>query len=634
MIRRPSNLSRAWLAPLVRRAPWIAGLWLLGVVAVPAYAQEQAGGPLTALEPSFDDVELLVELRRASFTKSSDDRALGRLEDLDAEGASSDSVTLQRAAALFALGSGGASIHQVRLEEVARFGTTLERFAALLGLAYLPEPPLEFLALQLGADSPLLRDAAALGLLLVDPQQARPVLLQRGTPAENRRWKDLEDFLEAPDGKSAPGVARAWASLRIEAARRFGLIDGRSWRSLRTEELLGDDDFLDAVLLPHLAALNRLEAHDHLIAWLLRDPDPRVAAAAMAAIPEEVDALVNHGLWEPASMEAWLAMTEELGSPADILALSAWVQRALGLPGIVEPVAAKLLGARMMEAWELLEPLGRDEDPQVRARLARRLAESGDRQWLGELERMDADQATPVRAAALVARVRLGDPDARARIALGLDGEDGAWRQALTSSLAEFGGQEGLLGLLETALTKVSESDALSMAIAATRAGSIAARSDIVSRLRLGTAGDLAAECVQVLSEDSTAEERLLFRGLFPTDGDEAGDRELDIELARALIGLEEAEGLRIVRRALWRGPFERGVLVGYLLAELEGVFAVEDELASPPVGARPSDLRRIGYVLGEWGGLATVERLARRRQSSDPVLQGAYLGALGGRTR
>ena len=593
----------------------------------------QSGG-LEALQSGFSDPELLVELRRVSFTSSSDGRALARLEDLDAEGGSSDSLSLQRAAAFFALGAGGSGAHQVRLEETARFGSTLNRFAALLGLAFLPDPPLDFLALQLGADPPVLRDAAALGLLLVDPAQAMPVLAGIGAPTELRRWKDLAQFLERPEEVDMPGAARAWAILQVEAARRFGLVDGRSWRSLRAEVLSADSEYVDAVLLPHLGELNRLETRDHLLSWMLRDENPRLAAAALVAMPEQVNELLTHKLWQPASVEAWQAMAGELRGPYDLLQIPAWVQRALAQEALVEPVAAKMLGAQLMEAWELLEPLSRDPEPAVRARFAQRLAESGDPQWLGELKRLENDESSAVRAAALVARVRLGGPEARARITLGLEGGDDAWRGALVEALAEFGGQEALLGLLEEALVRAAPEQELGIALAAARGGSVQARALLSSRLRLGTAGESAPDCIRVLTSDASAEERQLFGELFPTDGDKVGDRELDIELGRALIELEEPEGLRLVRGALWEGPFERGVLVGYLLAELEGVFAVEDELASPPVGARPSDMRRIGFVLGEWGGLATVERLARRRQSSDPVLQGAYLGALGGRTR
>ncbi len=607
-------------------------LWVQFLLAPTGRALQ--GGDLAVLQSPLGDAELLAELRRASFTASSDERALAHLEDLDAEGGSSQSLTLQRAAALFALGTGGSGAHQVRLEETARFSSTLDRFAALMGLAFLPDPPLDFLALQLGADPPVLRDAAALGLLLVDPEQANPVLAKNGTQAEIRRWKDLARFLQEPDNVEIPGAGRAWAVLQVEAARRFGLVDGRSWRSLRADMLGRDTEFLDAVLLPHVARLNRLESHDHLLAWMLRDDNPRLAAAGIVAMPEEVDALITHALWLPPTTEAWQAMADELRSPKSLLKIPAWVQRALAQEALVEPVAAKMLGLQLMEAWELLEPLSRDSNPAVRARFAQRLAESGDPQWLGELLRLDNDESTAVRAAALVARVRLGGPEARARIALGLEGQDDTWRSALTEALAKFGGQEALLGLLEEALVRARPDQELRIALAAARGGSVQGRALLTSRLRLGTAGDLAPECIRVLADDASGEERQLLAELFPTDGDQPGDRELDIELGRALIELEEPEGLRLVRGALWDGPFERGVLVGYLLAELEGVFAVEDELASPPVGARPSDMRRIGFVLGEWGGLATVERLARRRQSSDPVLQGAYLGALGGRTR
>ncbi|NUP96488.1 MAG: hypothetical protein HUU28_10035, partial [Planctomycetaceae bacterium] len=47
--------------------------------------------------------------------------------------------------------------------------------------------------------------------------------------------------------------------------------------------------------------------------------------------------------------------------------------------------------------------------------------------------------------------------------------------------------------------------------------------------------------------------------------------------------------------------------------------------------GAR--DLRRVGFALGEWGGVNEVEWLSARISPAEPALQGAVLGALGQRT-
>ena len=101
----------------------------------------------------------------------------------------------------------------------------------------------------------------------------------------------------------------------------------------------------------------------------------------------------------------------------------------------------------------------------------------------------------------------------------------------------------------------------------------------------------------------------------------------------RALVGERDGLGLRLVRAGVWERDFHRSVLAAHLLAEFQGLQALHEELASPPPLVSAVDLRRIGFVLGELGGLGEVENLARRRTSADPVLQGAYLGALAART-
>jgi len=67
---------------------------------------------------------------------------------------------------------------------------------------------------------------------------------------------------------------------------------------------------------------------------------------------------------------------------------------------------------------------------------------------------------------------------------------------------------------------------------------------------------------------------------------------------------------------------------VGRILA------ALEREADAAPTDASEAALRRLGLALGEWGGYGEVQRLVRSRTLRDPLVQGAYLGALAGRTR
>jgi hypothetical protein len=119
-------------------------------------------------------------------------------------------------------------------------------------------------------------------------------------------------------------------------------------------------------------------------------------------------------------------------------------------------------------------------------------------------------------------------------------------------------------------------------------------------------------------------------RALFPVED----SRSLNVELALALVQTRDPGAVGLLRQGIWRGPWNRSVLSAGLLVRHGGVQALHDELASPPAGATDVDLRRVGFALGEWGGLGEVDVLARRRRASDPALQGAFLGALATRTQ
>jgi len=124
-------------------------------------------------------------------------------------------------------------------------------------------------------------------------------------------------------------------------------------------------------------------------------------------------------------------------------------------------------------------------------------------------------------------------------------------------------------------------------------------------------------------------EDLTLLRELYPRENDFA----VNLELATAFVRLKDPLCQPVLRSALWREPWNRGVLAGALIIEVGGIDALRSELQRPPQRVSNRDLRRVGFALGEWGGLPEVESLARLRSSGDPVVQGALLGALGART-
>ena len=76
-----------------------------------------------------------------------------------------------------------------------------------------------------------------------------------------------------------------------------------------------------------------------------------------------------------------------------------------------------------------------------------------------------------------------------------------------------------------------------------------------------------------------------------------------------------------------------RSILTGAAFVEVSSIEALRQELELPPRNATTRDLRRVGFALGEWGGIKQVDALGLRTSSGDPALQGALLGALAART-
>ena len=130
---------------------------------------------------------------------------------------------------------------------------------------------------------------------------------------------------------------------------------------------------------------------------------------------------------------------------------------------------------------------------------------------------------------------------------------------------------------------------------------------------------------VRLLAPVVEEEDLAVLRASFPVED----DLELNIELALALLQQRDAAALEVLRTAVWEPSWNRSILAAGVLIRVAGEYVVIDELDSPPPAATEADVRRLGFALGQWGGLPTVEALARRRNEGDPALQGALLGAL-----
>ncbi|MEO0650027.1 MAG: HEAT repeat domain-containing protein [Planctomycetota bacterium] len=560
---------------------------------------------------------------RLSFKRGGVERAL---EDLERE----RTPVSDRAAALFLLGHVGAIDRTPLLEEAAQASLGLESYAAILGLGELELAPLEMLLELIVGPDPTARECAILAILSSgDPGavgRLAPLAAGGGPIAET-----LEALtLFASDRTQAPpsAVGNLWLNLRFRAAVLYGLIDGQSFRVSELERLSTEAAFLDGVVLPLAAQTRWPGVRDHLMSLVIESPGPAVFEAALSAIPAELGLVVRNGIWVPADEQQWSDLVQAIRRVGVGIEMVELLDRALGVESLRREAALLLLEAGDRRGWELVSVSLVGDDPEARREVAVTLGRSSDPDWLLELQRLRDDDDPGVRAAALVARIRLGELAAFETAIRTYSGTDEPERGALIDALISEAADVRVQSLLEQALVTAEEPLSVRIALALTAAGRGSAYSQVRDALATGLYPELAPALVRSLGEFADQADVEQMRRMFP-----GGDEVLDRELARALVIKRDPLGMRIVRAAIWNRTWHEGVLAALLLADVEGLQALHSELQSPPPLSSASDLRRLGFALGLIGGLQEVERLSLRRNSADPALQGAYLGALAART-
>ncbi|MDP6762873.1 MAG: hypothetical protein QF903_08660 [Planctomycetota bacterium] len=540
----------------------------------------------------------------------------------------------ERAEALMALGCAGATMERARLASWSAEGTATERRAAALALGELGRGVGDRLSELCDDPDTDVAACAALALLRTGTLSARARVdeLTRGARKDlAERARNLLMFEVDPLGTGELPSARLLLDLRWNAARAFGLVDGQAWSVTLLGELVADERFLDAVILSEAALLSAPGVKDHLVGQLLEVGGEWAVRACVAGMPAELAELIEHGLWTPGRGQ-WDWILDEIGArgmaaeAVDLLMIargqSGLNLRAIELlsrGGVFDDLEELSDGWADLTAGERIlvcRALGNTHRPDVGARLA----DWGD------------DPRPPVAAAVLIARARLTEAKAISslRTAL-LDSEAEGWalRVRLACELAD----DPVIGDLLSEVLPLCEDEwrirvASSLGIAGRAGALIELREALDGRLPDGELGGLA---VRALGSSGIEEDVELLADSFPLERRPILNR----HLARALVTARHVEAMSVVRSALWRGPFDRSVLAAAVLIDRIGIYRLREELATPPSRATSQDIRRVGFALGEWGGLAEIGELQRRLRgrTNDPVMQGALLGALSART-
>jgi HEAT repeat protein len=569
--------------------------------------------------------ELLERDRTLGFTPLTRDKALSDL-------ALGELTPQRRASALMALGCARAGGERSRLESWAQEGSAIERQAAILGLGEMTLADARPLV-QLAEDPEPEIARCALLALVRGGSAAGVHHVQRLAAAEGELSEAAADALvfalDPAQSRETP-EARSLLELRFEAAKRYGLIEGQAWPVLVCERLCADEDFLDRVIYIAAATLRDGAVRDHFLELVLRGPPPEALRGAVVAMPTELSRLVASGLWQPADDAAWRALLEEID--------------ASRLEGLADPILEQASAIPELRAWALLLRVrggAREELEQLtlersatgagdRARIAEALGESADPDLTTSLAPMLEDPDPLVRAAALVALARLGEPKSVARLEGRMADAEDPERDHLVEALRRAARSAHVSSLLATLFPELEGDARLGAAIALARSGHAGAREEVRAALReRPPAGAQGEALVRALIAAPDAGDLALLRELFPVEGEPA----ISARIARALIELRDPLVLPVLRAALWRGPWNRSVLAGGLMAKVAGIGSLLFELQRPPETATSRDLRRVGFALGEWGGLDQLEILDERRIAT-PAVEGALLGALGARTR
>lgn len=613
--------------------------WLLLVTSIAGIGQPVSlTPPAEHLEPVQSsrslDWEALVERNlHVSFTQRADGDALVELARDDLEES-------ERAVALFALGTARRDDSDSLLVRSYRKGSYTVQRAAILALGEARLVDEELLETWLSSADPMIRECGLLAGLLGGEPSARGRLNQiiaEDLSALGLAAQKIADFVNGSEDSQETASTRLYLELRYEAAKQFGLIDGQSWGVLVMESVVQDDAFLDGVILPASARVIANGVEDHLLHALLDGSGRPRIEAALIAMPEVVGELMEYSLWNPKDAEEWYALLDTIWENRLEDRAGSVLVRALDYPKLQRRAASSIARLEDKEPALVLLPSVmdlEDSSPEERTWAIEFLVQLDAEDSVDRLEAFFEDESPLVRAKARVAMLRLDGPNAERDL---LQVCDDLTNEARPAALDE------LCANAQSALVSRFLTDLL-----------VTEKLDLERRIRVGCAlilegrgtnheqfsediravpieGELGALIIRALAERGLADDLAYLEAHFPTEGDMV----VNLAAAKALVGRNSPYGLPILQAAMWRGPWDRSILACVLLIETSGFRALKDELDQPPPEATSKDLRRVGFALGEWGGIERVELFARqlRTGTGDPILQGAILGALAART-
>jgi len=538
----------------------------------------------------------------------------------------------ERAAALLALG-GRPGGDLAPLESALADGKPLERHAALFAFGEMGAGGLGALERALAADTGGLEEPLCIALLAAERRgasaaRARLATLAQGDTAFARTaQRALARGLDAgPDDGAWRAALEEYLALRWRAARAFGLVDGQRGSKALAAQLFGDAAFRERVVLGASGELAPAELGAHLFE-LLPEERPEVLRAAAVTLPAALVAAHEAGQWQP-SLAAW----------HEVLAAIDAERAERRAPGLLE-IAFRTAPELESEAGLLLVRAGGDlpwkwvadqldkGTPALRSALAEACGDRGEKARIPELsDLLERRPELGIAGEVLVALARLGHPPAREKLAELVKGPASPERDQVALALARVLHDPLVRPRADELLRRedLAPEQRLELQIGLAAAGAAVDHAPLRTALAAEPSGARRLGIVRALAMEPEPADLEALATLFPVED----DPELDVALACALVRQRHPSLLALLRTSLWNDAWNVSVLAGGLIARVNAR-ALIDELETPPRTAGEADLRRVGFALGEWGGLGAVDELARSRSEGDPALQGALFGAL-----
>jgi hypothetical protein len=544
----------------------------------------------------------------------------------------------RRAVALFALGASGDPAHRQRLDSWVQDGTPEERAAAVLGLGELGASGTdrighveELLLLRTVEDPDTSLAACALLALLRAGRQSGEDMAERISNDPSDRLHDeapaLVTFRLDPNGSRPTESADRLLVLRWEAAKRFGTVDGQAWSVTLLDELSNDEDFVDQVVLLSAAELEHPGVEDHLLELLLTDPSSAVLRAAVRRMPTKLDAMIGSGLWAPPTNAAWKVVIDEAVEAHNSALMPKTFQRALIDPAIAATAAGELVSQSAEFGKTILASL-RSQDPDVRIRACAAASRAELDEAKSPLTALESDPDIGVRIAALVARASLREERATYFVQKILEDSSNELRPLLFDRLVRSYQLPNVITLLDQLRLRASGTERAILVACLFLRGRASGLTELRGAFPLidpDSFGGLLV--VRALGHYPTGEDLEFLARQFPLEGHTEANVEIAVALARG--GHYAVRSL--FQSAIWRGPWNRSVLAAGVVHARTGVRLLALWIERPPAEATSEDIRRVGFAVGQWGGLGGLDSLLQYlgNRTDHPALQGALLGAL-----